>query len=114
MDAVFKAITDPNRRLLLDALYERDGQTLAELCERLPDMTRQGVMSHLGVLEEAELITSIRQGRSKYHYLNPVPLRHIHDRWISRYADARMQRVVGIKTTLEAGAASMERPIHIY
>ena len=114
MDAVFKAITDPNRRLLLDALYERDGQTLAELCERLPDMTRQGVMSHLGVLEEAELVTSMRQGRSKYHYLNPVPIRLIHDRWISRFADARIQRMAGIKSTLETGAATMDRPIHIY
>jgi DNA-binding transcriptional ArsR family regulator len=114
MDAVFKAITDPHRRMLLDALYERDGQTLAELCEHLPGMTRQGVMNHLGVLEGSDLITTLRDGRSKYHYLNPVPIRLIHDRWISRYADARLGRMVGIKRHAEAGGRGMDRPIHIY
>ena len=82
MDEVFKAINDPSRRLLLDKLYERDGQTLGELCAYLPEMTRFGVMSHLKILEEAELVTTRKQGRQKFHYLNPVPIRLIHDRWI--------------------------------
>lgn len=114
MDTVFKAITDPNRRSLLDALFDRDGQTLSELCAYLPDMTRQGVMNHLAILEDAELVTTIRRGRSKYHYLNPVPIRLIHDRWISRYADVRVQQMVGIKNHVETGARTMDRPVHIY
>ena len=86
MDEVFKAIGDPHRRLLLDKLYEQDGQTLGELCAYLPEMTRYGVMNHLRILEEADLVNTLKQGRSKYHYLNPVPIKLIHDRWISRYA----------------------------
>jgi DNA-binding transcriptional ArsR family regulator len=86
VDAVFKALADPSRRLLLDRLFERDGQTLGELCEALPEMTRFGVAKHLGVLEAAHLVVAERHGREKHHYLNPVPIRQIHDRWISKYA----------------------------
>ena len=87
MDEVFKALADDGRRALLDALRERDGQTLGELCSVLPEMTRFGVMKHLAVLEQAHLVVSERAGRSKLHYLNPVPIREIHDRWISNYAE---------------------------
>jgi DNA-binding transcriptional ArsR family regulator len=84
VDAVFRALADPTRRSLLDELFARDGQTLTELAERLP-MTRFGVMKHLRVLEEAGLVTTRRRGREKFHYLNPVPIRLIHDRWVSKY-----------------------------
>jgi DNA-binding transcriptional ArsR family regulator len=87
MDKVFRALADPSRRRLLDGLREHDGQTLTELCGAIPDMTRFGVMKHLGVLEEAHLVVTERHGRSKHHYLNPVPIRQIHDRWISKYAE---------------------------
>jgi len=87
VDEVFKALADDGRRALLDALRERDGQTLGELCSVLPEMTRFGVMKHLAVLEQAHLVVSERAGRSKLHYLNPVPIREIHDRWISNYAE---------------------------
>ncbi len=113
MDEVFSAIDDPSRRLLLDVLFERDGQTLTELCTHLPTMTRQGVMNHLGVLEDAGLVTTDRRGRSKYHYLNPVPIRLIHDRWISRFAEARVERIIAIRTAVETGA-TMDVPTHIY
>lgn len=85
MDLVFKALADPGRRALLDQLAETDGLSVNELCEVLPDMTRFGVMKHLTLLEEAHLITTERDGRRKLHYLNPVPIQQIHDRWISRY-----------------------------
>jgi len=113
MDDVFKAINDPSRRLLLDALFEHDGQTLGELCSHLPDMTRYGVMNHLRVLEEAGVVTTLKEGRSKYHYLNPVPIRLIHDRWISKYAEPRVGAIAGLKAHLERGAV-MEKPVHIY
>ena len=83
MAPVFRALADPGRRTLLDRLVERDGQTLGELCTALPDMTRFGVMKHLGVLEAADLVTTEKVGREKRHYLNPVPIRLAHDRWIS-------------------------------
>ena len=86
MDAVFKALADPTRRGLLDELFEQDGQTLSALEGRLP-MTRFGVMKHLRVLEEAGLVTTRRRGREKLHFLNPVPIRLIHDRWVSKYAE---------------------------
>ncbi len=114
MDAVFRAINDPSRRLLLDSLYERDGQTLGEMCAHLPDMTRYGVMNHLRILEEAELVTTHKQGRQKFHYLNPVPIRLIHDRWISRYAEPRVGAITGIKARLETGEQTMDKPVHIY
>ena len=85
MDAVFRALDDPSRRLLLDSLFQRDGQTLAELTAQLPDMTRFGVMNHLRVLEEAGVVVPKKVGRNKHHYLNPVPIREVHDRWISRF-----------------------------
>jgi len=114
MDEVFRAINDPSRRLLLDVLYERDGQTLGELCAHLPEMTRYGVMNHLGVLEEAELITTLKQGRQKFHYLNPVPIKLIHDRWISRYAEPRVGAITDVKARLETGEHNMEKPVHVY
>ncbi|MGI9528555.1 MAG: ArsR/SmtB family transcription factor [Acidimicrobiia bacterium] len=114
MDEVFKAINDPNRRLLLDALRDDDGQTLGQLCEHLPSMTRQGVMNHLSILEEAHLVTALRKGRSKYHYLNPVPIRLVHDRWISSYAEHRIERIAHLTTQLASEGTSMDKPVHIY
>lgn len=114
VDEVFRAINDPSRRLLLDKLYERDGQTLGELCTHLQGMTRYGVMNHLKTLETAGLITTHKQGRSKFHYLNPVPIRLIHDRWISRYAELRVGAIAGIHARLETGEHAMEKPLHIY
>jgi DNA-binding transcriptional ArsR family regulator len=86
VDNVFKALSDPSRRTLLDALFEEDGQTLRALEAQLP-MTRFGVMKHLKVLEEANLVTTKRRGREKLHFLNPVPIRLVHDRWVSKYAE---------------------------
>jgi uncharacterized protein YndB with AHSA1/START domain/DNA-binding transcriptional ArsR family regulator len=114
MDEVFKAINDPSRRRLLDKLYERDGQTLGELCAHLPEMTRYGVMNHLRILEEAELVTTHKQGRQKFHYLNPVPIRLIQDRWISRYAGPRVGAIAGLEARLETGDQKMDKPVHIY
>jgi len=85
VDDVFKALADDSRRALLDALRERDGQTLNELCTVRPDMTRFGVMKHLRVLEDAHLVLTERSGRTKLHYLNAIPIREIHDRWIAPY-----------------------------
>lgn len=85
LEPVFKALADGSRRALLDRLFEHDGQTLTALTEALPDMTRFGVMKHLKVLEAAHLVVTERRGREKLHFLNPVPIRRIHDRWISRY-----------------------------
>ena len=114
MDAVFRAIDDSSRRLLLDKLYERDGQTLGELCAHLPEMTRFGVMSHLGVLEEAGLVVPVKRGRYKYHYLNPVPIRLIHDRWISRYAERTVGAITDLKARVETGDEQMDKPVHVY
>ena len=100
MDAVFKALADPTRRGLLDELFERDGQTLSALEERLP-MTRFGVMKHLRVLEEAGLITTRRRGRETLHFLNPVPIRLVHDRWVSKYAEPWAAALSGLKRELE-------------
>jgi DNA-binding transcriptional ArsR family regulator len=83
---VFRALADPTRRALLDSLFSRDGQTLNELCEKFPEMTRFGVMKHLVVLAEANLVVTARQGRTKRHYLNPVPIEQVANRWISKYA----------------------------
>jgi DNA-binding transcriptional ArsR family regulator len=83
---VFKALADPTRRAVLDALFERDGQTAGALCARFPEMTRFGVMKHLRVLEDANLLTTAKQGRTKLHFLNPVPIAQIAHRWISKYA----------------------------
>lgn len=113
MDAVFKAINDPSRRRLLDSLFESDGQTLSQLVGQLPEMTRFGVMNHLGVLEAAQLITTRKQGRTKLHYLNPVPIRLIHDRWINKYTVHHVGTMADMKTRLEKGT-TLSRPIHIY
>jgi DNA-binding transcriptional ArsR family regulator len=101
MDTVFKALADPTRRSLLDELYKEDGQTLTALERRLP-MTRIAVMKHLRVLEAAGLVTTKRRGREKLHFLNPVPIRLVHDRWVSKYAEPWAATLTGLKTTLEA------------
>jgi DNA-binding transcriptional ArsR family regulator len=98
---VFKALADPTRRFLLDLLFEREGRTLTEL-EAQVDMTRIGVMKHLHLLEEAGLVVTRRSGREKLHFLNPVPIRLIHDRWISKYAERHVSALADLKTDLEA------------
>jgi DNA-binding transcriptional ArsR family regulator len=99
-DRVFKALADPTRRHLLDRLFERDGRTLTELESELA-MTRFGAMKHLKVLEEAGLVVARRAGREKLHYLNPVPIRVIHDRWIDKYTERRVAALSDLKTQLE-------------
>jgi len=99
---VFKALADPTRRFLLDLLFEREGRTLSEL-EAEVEMTRIGVMKHLRVLEDAGLVVTRRSGREKLHFLNPVPIRLIHDRWISKYTERHVSALVDLKTDLEAG-----------
>jgi len=111
MDAVFKALADATRRSLLDELFEHDGQTLSSLEQRLP-MTRFGVMKHLKVLEQAGLVTTKRRGREKLHFLNPVAIRLVHDRWVSKYAEAWAATLTGLKRTLEEGM--MEKVFEIY
>ena len=100
MDAVFKALADPSRRKLLDVLYASNGQTLGELCRHL-DMTRQAVTKHLVLLEEANLVATVRRGREKLHYLNPVPLHEIYERWIEKYERDRLQALSDLKHNLE-------------
>jgi DNA-binding transcriptional ArsR family regulator len=100
MDEVFRALADPTRRSLLDELFERDGQSLSELEQRLP-MTRFGVMKHLKLLEEAGLVTTRRRGREKLHFLNPVPIRLIHDRWVSKYSEPWVSALSKLKEDLE-------------
>jgi DNA-binding transcriptional ArsR family regulator len=100
VDEVFKALADRNRRRLLDKLYARDGQTLGELCAHC-DMTRFGTMKHLRVLEEAHLVVTRRVGREKYHYLNPVPIRLIFERWTSKYAEPFTSAMSALKRELE-------------
>src|SRR5690348_2688533 len=102
-DRIFTALADPTRRRLLDRLFERDGRTLSEL-EGEQDMTRFGVMKHLRVLEEAGLVITRRRGREKLHFLNPVPIRLIHDRWIDKYTERRVEALVDLKTDLEGTA----------
>jgi uncharacterized protein YndB with AHSA1/START domain len=111
VDEVFKALADPSRRSLLDELHRRDGQTLTELEQRLP-ITRFGVMKHLRVLEEASLVLSRRSGREKLHYLNPVPIRLVHDRWVSKYAEPWAATLSGLKDRLEG--RDMEKIFEIY
>jgi DNA-binding transcriptional ArsR family regulator len=101
LEAVFRALADEHRRALLDALRERDGQTLGELCEVAPEITRFGVMKHLRVLEDAHLVVVERVGRTKCHYLNPVPIREIHDRWISRYAEPHVAGLLDLRDRAE-------------
>jgi DNA-binding transcriptional ArsR family regulator len=102
-DLVFKALADPTRRRLLDRLFEREGLTLTELETGL-EMTRFGVMKHLRVLEAADLVVSRRRGREKLHFLNPVPIRLIHDRWIDKYTERRVSALADLKTQLEETA----------
>ena len=99
-DAVFRALADPSRRLLLDLLFERDGRTLGELDAEL-EMTRFGVMKHLRVLEEAGLVVSRTASRTRLHYLNPVPIRQIHDRWIDKYTERMVSALLDLKSDLE-------------
>ena len=100
VDEVFRALGDPTRRKLLDQLFERDGQTLTALEERLP-MTRFGVMKHLKVLEGANLVVTRKRGREKLHFLNPVPIRLVYERWVSKYAEPWAATLTGLKQTLE-------------
>jgi DNA-binding transcriptional ArsR family regulator len=99
-DRVFKALADATRRFLLDRLVARDGRTLTELESEL-EMTRFGVMKHLRILEEANLVVTRRQGREKLHFLNPVPIRQIHDRWIDKYTERQVSALADLKTELE-------------
>ncbi len=99
-DALFKALADPSRRTLLDVLHAHDGRTLNELCEHL-EMTRQGVTQHLAVLEAANLIATIRRGREKLHFLNPVALQEIYERWIAKFEKPRLKALAGLKRRLE-------------
>ena len=99
MDEVFKALADPTRRALLDRLFADNGQTLTQLVEGL-NMSRQAVMKHLGVLENANLVTTIRVGREKLHYLNPLPIGEIYDRWIGKYEAHRVQALSDLKRGL--------------
>jgi uncharacterized protein YndB with AHSA1/START domain/DNA-binding transcriptional ArsR family regulator len=110
VDGVFRALADPTRRSLLDELFRQDGQTLSELEERF-SMTRFGVMKHLRQLEEAGLVVTRRRGREKFHFLNPVPIRLIHDRWVSKYAEPWAATLTGLKTRLEN---PMEKVFEIY
>src|SRR5438270_9002896 len=110
MDEVFRALADPTRRSLLDELFREDGQTLSALEERF-SMTRFGVMKHLKLLEEAGLVVTRRRGREKLHFLNPVPIRLVHDRWVSKYAEPWTAALSGLKQRLES---SMEKVFEIY
>jgi DNA-binding transcriptional ArsR family regulator len=99
-DLVFKALADPTRRFLLDLLFDRDGRTLTEL-ETQVDMSRFGVMKHLKLLEEAGLVVARKEGREKLHFLNPVPIRQIHDRWIDKYTERHVTALLDLKNELE-------------
>jgi uncharacterized protein YndB with AHSA1/START domain/DNA-binding transcriptional ArsR family regulator len=111
-DDIFKALADPGRRLLLDSLFANDGQSLGQLSARLPGMTRFGVMKHLRLLEAAGLVIARKIGREKLHYLNPVPIRLIHDRWTSKYAEPWVGALADLKVSLEGPATN--RPGHVF
>lgn len=111
MDEVFRALADPSRRQLLDSLNSRNGQTLSELCSGL-DMARQSVSKHLAVLEAANLVSAVRRGREKLHYLNPAPIHEITERWIARYEQGRIHVLADLKRTLED--PSVDRPTFVY
>jgi DNA-binding transcriptional ArsR family regulator/uncharacterized protein YndB with AHSA1/START domain len=111
MGEVFKALADPTRRLLLDSLNERNGQTLRELCSGLA-MSRQSVSKHLAILESANLVTTVRRGREKLHYLNPEPINEIGERWITRYERDRVHVLAGLKRALED--TDMDKPSFVY
>jgi len=97
---VFRALADPTRRAILDALFVEDGQTLTRLCERFPDLTRFAVMKHLAVLERADLVVAVRAGREKRHHLNPVPIEQVANRWISKYSARFTAALVGLEQRL--------------
>ena len=101
LDAVFRALADPARRRLLDLLHEENGQTLGALCEHM-DMTRQGVTQHLAILEAANLVAVVWHGREKLHYLNPVPLFEVYERWVEKFERNRLRALRDLKKTLEA------------
>ena len=101
-DALFKALADPSRRRLLDLLHAHDGRTLNELCDHL-DMTRQGVTQHLALLEAANLVAIVWQGREKLHFLNPIPLQEIYERWIAKFEKPRLKALSKLKQKLEKG-----------
>jgi DNA-binding transcriptional ArsR family regulator len=101
LHGVFRALADPTRRFLLDLLFARDGRTLTELESELPEMSRFGVMKHLKVLEQAGLVVAHRSGREKLHFLNPVPIRLIHDRWIDKYTERQVTALTDLKQQLE-------------
>jgi DNA-binding transcriptional ArsR family regulator len=103
LDKVFRALADPSRRMLLDRLHADNGQTLGQLCERM-DMTRQAVTKHLKVLEDAALVVPIWRGREKLHYLNPVPIHEIADRWIGKFDRGRLRALAELKRKLEGDA----------
>ena len=103
-DLLFKALADPGRRKLMDRLHAHDGQTLSELCKHL-DMTRQGVTQHLAVLEAADLVAVVWRGREKLHFLNPVPLQEIYERWIAKFEKPRLKALAELKKKLEKGNA---------
>ena len=111
---IFRALGDAHRRLLLDRLFERDGQNLGELAAHLPGMTRQGAMKHLRVLENAGLIVARREGREKRHFLNPVPIRRVHDRWISKYTEPLAAALVGLKERLEDRKVTTKSVYEVY
>jgi DNA-binding transcriptional ArsR family regulator/uncharacterized protein YndB with AHSA1/START domain len=113
LDVVFKALADPNRRLLLDSLNEVNGQTLRELCSRL-DMARQSVSKHLAVLEAANLVSTVRRGREKHHYLNAAPINDITERWITRYEQDRVNALTDLKRALEETPVEPEKPSFVY
>ena len=108
MDAVFKALADPTRRQLLDRLRAKNGQTLSALCEEM-DMTRQAVSKHLALLEGANLVTTVKQGREKLHYLNPVPIQQIYMRWIGKFEQSRLAALHNLKEALEASATPRDK-----
>src|ERR1700760_4819826 len=110
-DEVFRALADPSRRLLLDSLNERNGQTLRELCSKR-DMARQSVSKHLAVLEAASLVTTVRRGREKHHYLNAAPINDIAERWITRYERDRVHALADLKRALED--TPMDKPSFVY
>ena len=99
-DKVFKALGDPTRTRLLDLLYERNGQTLGELCEQL-DMARQSVSQHIGILEAANLVSTVRRGREKLHFINPVPLHEVYERWVRKFERQRLGLLHDLKKGLE-------------
>src|SRR5690348_5617268 len=113
-DQAFRALADPTRRRLLDLLFEREGRTLRELHSEVEGMTRFGVMKHLRILEAAGLVVTRRVGREKLHYLNPVPVQLIHDRWVSKYTRRNAAALADLKTNLERGESMSAAPTQVY